>query len=89
MTEFSDRFAEALSGVLQTPPEGFGVVRASMMQEDGDHPSDWIDFQCSFAALMVSWFRPQRILDIGSYSQFVLGLSAGYEVVSLDIRPRK
>jgi SAM-dependent methyltransferase len=58
------------------------------MNDSGDHPRSHVDFECEFAAAQLSRRRPGKILDIGSYRVFVLGLVANCPVTSLDVRAR-
>ena len=73
---------------LNRDPRGFEVFPEPLF-ESGDHPQDFIDYQCAFAAFHISRAEPRRILDIGSYRHFFLGLLAHFSVTSLDVRPRK
>lgn len=70
------------------PPAGFTVLQA-FFEEGGDHPVDWTDCECAYAAAELAKVRPSHIVDVGSYRHFVWGLSAAYRVTCLDIRPRK
>jgi SAM-dependent methyltransferase len=57
--------------------------------ESGEHPEGYIDFECRFAAWHLRSEAPRRVLDVGSYRHFVIGLSALCEVTALDVRPRR
>ena len=59
------------------------------MYDVGDHPKLFIDYECEFSARNLAKRRPRSVLNIGSYRHFIIGLLAGYEVTSLDIRKRK
>jgi SAM-dependent methyltransferase len=63
-------------------------VFADYWDEAGDHPADHADWECGFAAQTLYRIRPQTVLDVGSYRHFVIGLLAGYDVTSLDVRAR-
>ncbi|MGB9700278.1 MAG: class I SAM-dependent methyltransferase [Thermodesulfobacteriota bacterium] len=56
--------------------------------EAGDHPENFIDYECAFAAYHIKKVQPKSILDIGSYRHFILGLLAYFSVTSMDVRPR-
>ena len=73
---------------LNRDPRGFQVFPEPLF-ESGDHPQNFIDYQCAFAAFHLQRGKPRRTLDIGSYRHFVLGLLAHYAVTTLDVRPRK
>lgn len=76
-----------LSSLFHDPPDGFEVL-AAPHDDSGDHPETFIDYECAFAAEMLCDHRPELVLDVGSYRQFVLGLLAHYLVDSVDVRPR-
>lgn len=73
---------------LKNDPRGFEVFQESVY-EPGAHPENFIDYECAFAAFHIQRAKPQRILDIGSYRHFLLGLLAYYPVTSIDVRARK
>ena len=73
---------------LNRDPRGFQVFPEPLF-ESGDHPQNFIDYQCAFASFHLQRGKPRRTLDIGSYRHFVLGLLAHYAVTTLDVRPRK
>ncbi len=55
----------------------------------GDHPVNYMDYECGFAAYNISRVSPENILDVGSYRHFILGLLAHFKVTTIDIRDRK
>lgn len=67
---------------------GLEVIRYPLF-DAGDHPEGYSDFECRFAAWHLKREAPGTVLDVGSYRQFVLGLSASYAVTALDVRPRR
>jgi SAM-dependent methyltransferase len=72
---------------LRTHGRGFSVFPA-FRYDVGSHPRSYIDSQCEFAARNLATRHPTTVLDIGSYRHFVIGLSASYNLTSLDIRQR-
>ncbi len=64
-------------------------VHTEERYEAGSHPDSFIDHECAFASSQIARLAPARILDIGSYRHFILGLLAHYEVTTIDIRPRR
>lgn len=87
---FEDQFWTFYRKLQQSTPDGFKLYHSAVFQEDGPHPADFTIYECGFAARMLKKFVPgQKLLDIGSYTQFVVGLSAYYDTVSLDMRARK
>jgi SAM-dependent methyltransferase len=54
----------------------------------GIHPANYVDFECAFAAKHLMRLNPEKLLDVGSYRHFVIGLLAGRAVTTVDVRPR-
>jgi SAM-dependent methyltransferase len=73
---------------LARDPRGFEVFQEPV-HEPGPHPENFIDHECAFAARHIYRTNPKKILDIGSYRHFILGLLAHYPVTTIDVRPRK
>lgn len=69
--------------------KGLNVFR-DFRYDAGIHPKDSGEYQCEFAAHHLSQLSPSsKILDIGSYRRFILGLLAHYRVTTIDVRERK
>ncbi|HEY2324823.1 MAG TPA: DUF268 domain-containing protein [Thermoanaerobaculia bacterium] len=66
---------------------GFAVEKRLYFQS-GEHPRNYVDFECAFAAKQLLRERPAKVMDIGSYRQFIIGLLARGEVITLDVRKR-
>ena len=73
---------------LKRDPRGFELFQEPLF-ESGDHPENFVDHQCAFASFHIQRGNPGKILDIGSYRHFILGLLAHYSVTTIDVRPRK
>jgi len=65
------------------------VIFREPLFERGVHPENFIDYECSFAAHRIRQAKPQKILDVGSYRHFILGLLANFPVTTIDLRRRK
>jgi SAM-dependent methyltransferase len=72
---------------LRRHPRGFDV-HAEERFDVGVHPHSFIDEECAFASRHVLRTRPERILDVGSYRHFILGLLAHTRVTTIDVRSR-
>lgn len=72
---------------LKRDPRGFELFQEPLF-ESGDHPQSFVDHQCAFASFHIQRGKPGKILDIGSYRHFILGLLAHYSVTTIDVRPR-
>ncbi|MCU0848584.1 MAG: class I SAM-dependent methyltransferase [Spirochaetes bacterium] len=70
---------------------GYGrfEVNPEPRYDTGDHPAGFVDAECEFAARHIRNKSPERILDVGSYRGFIIGMLAGYGVTTLDVRGRK
>jgi SAM-dependent methyltransferase len=71
--------------LIQSTSTPFTLIN-DMACDIGVHPTGYQEYECGFAASCLASHPPLSILDIGSYRQFVLGLSAAYNVRSLDVR---
>lgn len=67
---------------------GFNVFEEPIFEE-GDHPENFIDYECAFAAYHIKIAQPRSILDVGSYRHFILGLLAHFSVTTMDVRRRR
>jgi SAM-dependent methyltransferase len=85
-TEFRKQYDRRLETLLKESRE-FRVFR-DFQYDAGDHPQSYMNFECEFAARHLRKSNPKTVLDIGSHRLFVLGLLAGYNVTTLDVRPR-
>ncbi len=83
----SQDFQKNLELISKEAP-GFYIF-AEPIFEEGDHPQNFIDYECAFAAHHIKRTQPQSILDIGSYRHFIMGLLAHFSVTTLDIRKRQ
>jgi SAM-dependent methyltransferase len=84
--EFETRYQKQLGLVRSELTETF--ICEYPLNDAGEHPSNYQDFECSFAARHLSVRGPREILDVGSYRQFVLGMLAHYRVTTVDVRRR-
>ena len=64
------------------------IISEYPLNDAGEHPESYEDFECAFAAKHLGAHAPQQVLDIGSYRQFVLGMLAHYPVTTVDVRAR-
>ena len=85
---FRAKYRGDFASLKNNPPAGFDIA-SEVLYESGDHPDNYIDYECAFAARHLGRISPQNILDIGSYRHFILGLLANYKVTTVDVRDRK
>lgn len=88
--EFRYQYYNHLRELILNPPAGFKVLANPNTIEKNENfqPMTYISCECIFASNMLARYRPDSILDIGSYRYFVIGLSASYKVTALDVRLR-
>ncbi len=84
--EFHARYRRHLAE-LRRAPRGFDVYTEERY-DVGTHPHSFIDEECAFASRQILRVKPARILDVGSYRHFILGLLAHHPVTTIDVRPR-
>ncbi len=85
--EFKKSYDETLAVLKKSAPPDTDIF-SEPLYESGAHTKNYIDFECEFAAAHIDALRPGRILDIGSYRWFVLGLLASLPLTTLDVRDR-
>ena len=88
MSAFQEQFDSSLKRLRENPPAGFKVENSGMYREDGGHATGSYVLECIFAAQMLHESRAKKMLDIGSYRLFTIGLcaNADTDVTLLEIR---
>lgn len=81
------RFREELHDIRRSSAP-FRVYEQPNFQ-GGEHPADYTEFECAFAAEHLARIRPGVVLDVGSYRNFIMGLAANQPITTLDVRPRR
>ena len=67
----------------------FEYVQKTLRYDAGYQKEYYVDYECLFAAECIKDVKPKRIVDIGSYRHFILGLLAHHELTSIDVRRKK
>ncbi len=83
MAKYNQRFSQ-----IKKEPGDFAVYRG-LRYDAGSHPKSYIDYECEFAARCLNKLNPAKILDIGSYRHFIIGLLSRFQVTTVDIRGRE
>lgn len=65
------------------------VVREEFRDDREEHPKRYIDYECEFASEQMARYRPRRVLDVGSYRHWLIGVMAAIEVTTVDVRKRE
>jgi len=82
--EFKKQF-EAIKSQLPEQWKAFKVVR----NDKGSHPITYKDIECAFATAVLDLPQGSNILNVGSYTQYIVGLLSNYNITTLDVRERE
>ena len=85
--EFSQKY-EYYCKQVENNARGFRAFK-DYRYEAGEHPYGQNERVSEFAAFHLYKEKPGKVLDIGSFRQFLLGLLAHYDVTTIDIRGRE
>lgn len=95
--EFIEQYNRNLFQISKNPGE-FAIYKR-LRYDAGSHPKSYIDYECEFAARHLNksshqlrWedkLNPAKILDIGSYRHFIIGLLSHSRVTTVDVRARE
>lgn len=86
--DFVANYKQGLSLLRQNCPPEF-TFSEFMVCETGGHSRSYVDAECEFVAKHVNKLKPKKILDIGSYRLFIIGLLAHYRLTTVDVRNRE
>ena len=75
--------------IIENNRGDFTSVFKAFRYDLGVHPRGYVDAECEFAARHLFRIKPEKILDIGSYRLFIIGLLGRYQVTTLDVRDRE
>lgn len=65
------------------------LIEKDLYYDVGSHPSDYMDYECEFASYHINRLKPGKILDVGSYRHFILGMLCYSKVTTVDVRTRE
>jgi SAM-dependent methyltransferase len=68
--------------------KGFNIIEA-FRNDTGAHNESYVNYECQFAAHHIDRLKPKKVLDIGSYRNFIMGMLAYSKITTLDVRERK
>ena len=88
MSQFQAEYDARLAELRANPPTGWAILNSMAFNDSGEHPFEWQDVECAFVADVLYKYGCRKILDVGSYRKFLLGLSASpnYDITSVEIR---
>lgn len=67
---------------------GFRVLK-DFRYQGGEHPTFISNVHCDFAAYHLYKTKPSKVLDIGSWRLFIIGMLAHSDVTTIDFRKRE
>lgn len=80
-------FRQNFKQLKKSSPLGWQLYK-SYRYDVGDHPIDYKILECAFISSCLNLPPNSKILNVGSYLDYVAGLLAIHQITSLDIRPR-
>ncbi len=84
--EVDARFRRELAQVKKLSKDF--VIVEDMRDDSERHPIHYIDFECEFASQQIVKYKPESILDVGSYRHWLIGVMASNRVMTIDVRAR-
>jgi len=67
-----------------------GFIMIEEFRDDSQaHPVHHRNYECDFASEQIAQNKPEEILDVGSYRDWLAGVMAYYLVTTVDVRDRK
>ena len=86
-SEVEQRFRQQAEEIKHQRSE-FTVIE-EFRDDSQAHPVHYRTFECEFASEQISHIKPAKILDVGSYRDWLAGVMAYYPVTTVDVRDRK
>lgn len=80
-------FKKGFKTVKKVIPKGWGLYKLNRI-ENLNHPVTYKDLECAFVSSVLNLPIFTKILNVGTYSQYIIGLMNNYNVTTLDIRQR-
>lgn len=84
--EVEKRFRDQAEEIVQKCGEF--VVIEEFRDDSKAHPMHYRNYECEFASEQIARIMPKKILDIGSYREWLAGVMANYSVTTVDVRDR-
>lgn len=81
-------YKKQLKQIKNQIPDGWKLVPIQRLTDTSIHPMNYKDIECAFVSTYLNLPVGSHILNVGSYTQYIIGLLANYRVTSLDVRPR-
>ena len=85
--EVEKRFRDQAEVIVQRCGEF--VVIEEFRDDSQAHPMHHRNYECDFASEQIAQNKPEKILDVGSYRDWLAGVMAYYSVTTVDVRNRK
>jgi len=86
--KFQEQYERNYEQVIKNG-RGFKAIKHFRYMGGGSHPTSISDLHAEFVSYHLYKAKPKKVLDIGSYRLYILGLLAHYDVTTIDFRERK
>jgi len=83
------KFKQQVKEIKKDIAFGYKLLFTKRLKDDTQHPIHYKDLECAFITKNLKVNRKSKILNVGSYSQYIIGLMCKYHVTTLDIRSRQ
>ena len=83
------KFKQQVKEIKKDIAFGYKLLFTKRLKDDTLHPINYKDLECTFITKNLKVNRKSKILNVGSYSQFIIGLMCKYNITTLDVRMRK
>jgi len=68
---------------------GWELLFTKRLKDDKNHPINYKDLECAFITNQLKGKSKQKILNVGSYSRYIIGLLSKYHITTLDVYSRE
>ena len=86
--EYREQYDDYYKQVVENNKRDFRIFKDYRYQ-GGLHPTSAGDIMSEFAASHLYKTKPAKVLDIGSYRLFILGMLCHFDLTTIDVRERK
>jgi len=83
------KFKQQVKEIKRNIAFGYKLLFTKRLKDDKDHPINYKDLECAFITKNLKVNSKSKILNVGSYSQYIIGLMCKYNITTLDVRMRK
>lgn len=82
------KFKKQLKQIKKQKSKEWKLHKVRRLRDDAVHPISYKDIECAFVSAHLNVPPKSKILNVGSYNQYIIGLLSNYYVTTLDVRAR-